>query len=167
MDISLHLLSFLQYRLVEKPRFINIYIADSYEKDVVDIIINDDASKMNESDDDLSQPFLNLKSFCDTSKGQLKLLYHRKDTSVQMTWQTNASDTFITLGDFLSLYGMLVLSHPKVDFVFTYLSQKGEYVFRSTDLFKEFNEEELLKKETIAAYNTLLHESVSVLRVLL
>jgi len=167
MDISLYLMNFLQYRLVEKPRFINLYIADFYEKDLVEIIISDNASRMSELDKDMPRAFLNLKKFCDTSNGQLKHLYHRKDTSVQMSWPITAGDVPIVLGDFLSLYGMLVLSHPEIDFVFTYLSTKGEYLFRSADLFKAFDKEELLEKDTIAIFNNLLHESVDALSVVL
>lgn len=167
MDISLYLMSFLQYRIVEKPSFINVYIADFYEKGVVDIIINDDASRMNDSDEDMPQAFLNLKKICNKSKGQLKNLYHRKDTSVQMTWYLTTKNTPIALGDFLSLFGMLMLSHPEIDFVFSYLSDKGEYVFRSSELFKEFNEEELIEKETLHVFINLLQENVNDLCVIL
>jgi len=161
MDISLYLTNFLQYRIAEGSTFIELYIADQYEKDVLDFLIKDDAAKF---DDEETLAFNKLKLFCDQTKGQIKHLYHRKHTSVQMSWASTATGNHVVMDDFPSLFAVLILSHSNINFVFSYLSSKGEYVFTSQGLFKEFSKHELEDKETLMVFIDILKKEIDNLR---
>jgi len=162
MDISLYLTSFLQYRIAKSPTFVELYVVDQYDKGVLDFLIKDDAARF---DDEESLAFNKLRSFCDQTHGQIKHLYHRKHTSIQMTWLPSGKKHQITINDFPSLFAVLILSHPKVNFVFSYLSKKGEYVFRSLDVFAEFSVAELQEKETLMVFIEILKKKINEIKV--
>ena len=163
MDISLYLTNFLQYRVVEDPTFIELYIADRYDKEVFDVLIKDDAKKLEEEDEDSG--FSRLKQICDQTHGQIKHLYHRKQTSVQMTWLSAKEKSLVVMDDFPFLFAVLILNNPNVNFVFSYLSPKGEYIFSSKGLFKEFSQDELQDKETLIVFIDILKKEINKLKI--
>ena len=60
------------------------------------------------------------------------------------------------LGDFHSLLAMLIIDHPQTNFVFSYMSPRGEYVLNSDAIHQNFSKEELQTKELLTYINELL-----------
>ncbi|MCK5775759.1 MAG: hypothetical protein KAH25_06280 [Bacteroidales bacterium] len=148
---------------MEKPAFIELYIADQYEKGVVDVLIKDDAKRLDE--DDEGSGFSKLRQICDQTHGQIKHLYHRKHTSVQMTWLSTKGESLVAMDDFSSLFAIIILNYPNINFVFSYLSTKGEYVFSSQGLFTEFSKDELQDKETLMVFIDFLKKEINKVKV--
>jgi len=162
MNISLYLINYLQSRVDAGARVIELYIADSIKKKVIEIIIKDDAAKIEEHDDG-SEAYLGLTKLSEKLKASIKHLYHRKNTTVHLEWRLY-KDSSHSLNDFHSLIGLLALNSPKTRLVFSYISKKGEYVFDSQKVLAEFSPEELLQKEILIYMNELLEEHLNDVR---
>jgi len=161
MDISLYLINYVQSRLESEAHFIEIYVVDTVKRNTIEIIIKDDGNKIDE-ENIVSKSFLALSNFCTRASGEFKHLYHRKYTSIHLEWLIGKSS--YNINDFHSLLGMTVLNAPKTRIVFTYLSEKGEYVFDSQKIIAEFSQEELMQKEILMTMNELLAEHLNEVR---
>ncbi len=120
MDISLYLIKYMQFRIDSNAHFIELYIADGFKSDNIEIVIKDDADRMEEGEQ-LSDAYINLSNLSTEFSGQVKHLYHRKHTSIYLDWPLNKRNVH-TIGSFHSLLPMLALNAPETRIVFSYLS---------------------------------------------
>lgn len=162
MDISFYLIKYLQFRIQARASVLELYIADTLNNDHIEIIIKDDAEKIDENSSN-AEPITELLQMADNINGQLKHLYHRKQNSVHIDWKVKQSNK-ISLENFHSLLAVLTLNSPQTRIVFSYLSKKGEYIFDSQKLFEEFSEEELRQKDTMTMMNEILDEQIDAVR---
>ena len=162
MDFSFYLASYIQSRISLHCKNIEIYIADSIDHHLVELLVKDDAID-NPTDDSslLASGFINL---IEKHKGRYKQLKHKGvvTLSIELPIQKKTKPQ---LGNFHSLLGMTLLNHPDLFISFTFISPKGEYMISTKKITSFFDVEELKQKDILEYMNELLGNEIDHLKV--
>jgi len=152
MDISFFLAQYLQFRL-KTAQQIELYLVDQVNKDSYDIIIKDTGDKIEGETLEESENIIKVLNLKEPHKNHQ--YYHKGFNNLNMELKLDKG-LIPTLGDFHSLLAMLILDHPQTNFVFSYMSPRGEYVLNSDAIHQNFSKEELQSKELLSYINELL-----------
>ncbi|NOR88130.1 MAG: hypothetical protein GQ527_11015 [Bacteroidales bacterium] len=156
MDVSFYLANYLQLRFESASKHIELYIVDGLKKNIAEVMIKDDGVKMDTSDDSKSESIYDsLSNISEQFNGQIKQLFHKGETTLTMEWPLDNGEK-PELGNFYSLFAMLMISNPETHIIFSYISKKGEYVLDSNKITTNFSKEELFQKETLNYLNEIL-----------
>ena len=161
IDFSFYLAHYLQERILQKCRNVEIYIADNLEMHMVEIIVKDDA-RPNDSAEKLSLP----QDFIDIihrTKGSYKALQHKGVHTLSI--ELSQKEDSFKLGNFSSLLSVVVLGNPKVQISFSFISPKGEFVIESRNIIEAFSSKELMEKRILKYMNELIIEEVEKLKI--
>ena len=158
MDFSFYLANYLESRILQKCKNMEIYIADNLESKLVELIVKDDAKEpANDFSLEISESF---HDFIHHIGGNYKVLKHLGLTNLNIELPV-ASKKTPKLGRFHSLLAMAILQNPHVQITFTFISPKGEYSIQSNNIIQAFDSEELQQKKLLKYMNELLEEEIN------
>lgn len=160
MDISFFLAQYLQFRYPLSSK-LELYIVDQVHAGDFEVIIRDNGEKIVEEEIDKADIIIGSLNLDASHKRHQ--YFHKGYNHLQI--ELPISDKLTPqLGDFHSLVSILILENPKTNFVFSYISPKGEYVLDSTVIHENFSKEELQSKELLQYVNELLKDHLEAIR---
>ena len=162
MDFSFYLASYIQSRISLHCKNIEIYIADSIDHQMVEIIVKDDVTEdLQDSSSLLPSGFIDL---IERLHGRFKQLKHKGvvTLSVELPFKKKTKPQ---LGNFHSLLGMALLNHLNIFISFTFISPKGEYTITTKKITSAFDMSELKQKNILEYMNQLLKDEIDQLKV--
>lgn len=160
MDISFFLAQYLQFRYQSSSK-LELYIVDQVHSGDFEIIIRDDGDKIEK--DEVSKADQIISTLNLDPHQKCHQYFHKGYNHLQI--EIKISDALIPqLGNFHSLISVLVLENPKTDFIFSYISPKGEYILDSSAIHNNFSPEELQSKELLQYVNELLEDHFNAIR---
>lgn len=160
MDISFFLAQYLQFRYLSSSK-LELYIVDQVHTGKFEIIIRDDANKIEGKEIEHAGEIISSLKL--KAKQKCHQYFHKGYNHLQI-------EIIITnelkpqLGNFYSLLNVLVLENPNTDFIFSYISPKGEYILDSKAIHQNFSPEELQSKELLEYVNELLKDHFDAIR---
>jgi len=160
MNISFFLAQYLQFRYKSSTK-LELYIVDQVHEGNFEIIIRDNADKI-EGDELVNAD--QIISTLDLDAHQKRHQYFHKGYNHLQVELKITEALKPELGSFHSLLSILVLENNKTDFVFSYISPKGEYILDSSSIHNNFSPEELQSKELLHYVNELLRDHFDAIR---
>lgn len=160
MDISYYLAHHLQAIIAENVSKIELYIVDQLQENLVEIIFKYDCSGNFSNELNHQTPLIEI-----TEKygGSISILNHKGDITQSFEWPIQEQFK-PNLGNFYSLFGTIMLNHPDIHFILSFLSRNGEYILDSSFINKTFSREELQQKEVLSNMNDLLKDNLNNVR---
>lgn len=160
MDISFFLAQYLQFRYPGSSK-LELYVIDQVNAEKFEIIVRDDGKPL--SEEEIGKADQIIASLSLNSSQKRHQYFHKGYNHLQIEL-TIGKKLIPELGNFHSLLSLLVLENPNTQFVFSYLSPKGEYVLDSTVIHENFSSEELQSKELLQYVNELLQDHFQAVR---
>lgn len=155
MILSAFIHSYVDFRL-SIANYVELYIIDQIQENQFEIIIKDTGKSL--EGDELKIAKNKINSLKLVLPNKYYQYYHKGQNNLQI--EINYSKTKPVLKDLNSTIALIMLQFPDKEFVFTYLSPKGEYQLNSKDFLGRFTNEEIQLKEFALYLNELLQNQL-------
>ena len=156
-DLAFYFFQCVNDRIQAKADVIEMYIVENLEEDKLELMIRDNGEKFDvglmKADNSVAMkkhPALNfLQKDSEETNGDFKILSHNQTGNlieISYPLKNKQRTRFGSISNFLS---MLFVTYPQIHFIYSQISQKGEFLFDS-EQFKiallkvDFNDQEFL-----------------------
>lgn len=147
-NIAQHILDIAHNAISAESTLIDIYILKSHKKNLLELLIKDDGKGMSkEMLDKVADPYTTsrttrkvgmgiplLKQNAEQSAGKFSISSaEKKGTMVNASFQLDHLDT-PPMGHVVDSVVGLATSQTEIDFIFTYMTDHGEFIFSTKDV---------------------------------
>lgn len=147
-NIAQHILDIAHNSISAESTLIDIYILKSQQKKLLELLIKDNGKGMSkEVLDKVADPYTTsrttrkvgmgiplLKQNAEQSDGTFSISSaEKKGTMVNASFQLDHLDT-PPMGDVVDTVVGMATSQPEIDFIFTYITDQGEFIFNTKDV---------------------------------
>lgn len=156
MISTLFLNQYIDFRL-SFAQFLELYLIDQVQENEFEILIKDNGAAL--EGEELTSSKEKIKNLQLKDPDKYYQYFHKGMNNLQIVLDTTKNS--FDFSDLYQMIGLLMLQHYQKEFVFTYLSPKGEYLLNSKDFLSNFNQEEINSKEFALYLNELLQDHLS------
>lgn len=156
MISTLFLNQYIDFRL-SFAQHLELYLIDQIHENEFEILIKDNGASLDGEELESAKEKIDLLQLKDPDK--YYQYFHKGMNNLQIV--LNVLNTDIQFKNLHQTIGLLMLQYPQKDFVFTYISPKGEYFLQSKDFLSRFKQEEINSKEFVLYLNELLQDHLS------
>lgn len=156
MNLSLFLHQYIDFRL-NNATSVELYLIDQIQQNQFEILLKDDGKSLEGEELDSAKDKIRKLDLKDPDK--YYQYFHKGKNNLQIELETDS--VHISFPELNNLIGFMMLQFPDKEFVFTYLSPKGEYLLNSKDFLSHFSEEEIQSKEFALYLNEILYDHLS------
>lgn len=170
-ELSFYFFQCVNLRILANSTEIELYVVEHYDANTLELIIKDNGLKFDIRllEDDVflkkSWPALHfLKMDCNKNGGDFKMLWHNLSGNLISLHYPLLNCPRISFGNGGSLLSMLFVTHPYIHFVFSQISQKGEFIFDSEQFKSRIGEINFESDEFLSNLKALLLNETTAIR---
>lgn len=173
-NIALHILDIVHNSIRAEAKCVEVYILQSEKKNVLDIVIKDNGKGMSrEMLEKVTDPYTTsrttrkvgmgislLKQNAEMSGGTFSISSaENKGTMLNATFQLDHLDT-PPIGDIIDTMVGITAGTPQCDFMFTYITDKGEYLFNTKEVKEVLEETPISDPQVVKYLKEMLIENI-------
>lgn len=173
-DLSLHILDIVQNSTRAKAKLVEIYLVDKEKENILDLMIKDNGKGMSkEMLDSVTDPFTTSRTSRKVGMGipLLKQATERAEGDFSITSQEDYGTILnanfkhdhidrLPLGDITETIVLIISGNTETDFIFTYITDKGEYTIHTTDIKEAIGDIPLNDSQVIKLMKEMISENI-------
>jgi len=156
MISTLFLNQYIDFRL-SFAFHVELYLIDQVQENEFEILIKDNGPSM--KGDELKSAKEKINHLSLKSPDKYYQYFHKGLNNLQIV--LDVRNKTLEMKDLHQTVAMLMLQHDQKEFIFTYISPKGEYLLNSNDFLNRFTNEEIQSKEFALYFNELLQDHLN------
>lgn len=173
-ELSFYFFQCVNDRIQAKADEIEMYVVENSEEDKLELIIRDNGEKFDirliKADNSIAKKSFPAIYFLQKNSkengGDFQMLSHNQSGNlIEITYPLKNSKR-PRLGNVSAYLSMLFISHPEIHFIYSQISEKGEFLFDSFQFNKDLPDVDLGSREFLVNFNELLTAESEAIRIL-
>ena len=173
-NLALHILDIVQNSIRAEASLVDIYLYQSKKKNTVELVIKDDGKGMSqEMLKKVTDPYITsrkerkvglgislLKQNAEQANGSFSISSGEgRGTMLNATFQLDHLDT-PPLGDVIDTIVILTTGNPKVDFIYSHITDQGEYTYDSRKVKEVLEDVPIYDSQVATFLRDMLRENI-------
>lgn len=173
-NLALHILDIVHNSIRAEANLVDIYLYQSKKKNTTELVIKDDGKGMSqEMLDKVTDPYTTsrterkvglgislLKQNAEQANGSFSISSGEgRGTMINASFQLDHLDT-PPIGDIIDTIVTLTTGNPKVDFIYSHITDRGEYTFDSRKIKEVLEDVPIYDSQVATFLREMLKENI-------